>query len=681
MLVSKQVFAELEIIIDVNDDGVKKGFKDTDKAFDAAAKKASNAGTEAGKGFAAGTQKTLKNGQPAVTKTAAGIGVEAGTSLGKGFGTGTERVRDANGRFIKQTQTDFDGLGEKLNTKITPAVNKTESRFKRGWGAMASAAKTGGAKVQAATNKVSGALSGMGGLVAGIGIGALVKSSLGEAEDAVKTQAKLAGVLKQMGYEQHTAAVQDYAEALGKKIAVDNDEIAQVQMRLGTFKNVASTADKEHGLMSRATQAAYDMAAARGEDASAAVGYADMLGKALNSPEMAAALSRTGTLSKAEAKQIALMAKSGKTAQARQKIMEAVEKQYSGAAEKNVTATQKIATAQAALQEQLGMVLLPVVNAVSDGFAVFAGWMGENEHVMKFVVGAVVALGAAFVLTKAAQMAWVGIMGVWRAVTVAATAAQWLFNAAMTANPIGLIIIAVVAVIAAVVVMYQKFEWFRNLVHAIGRAFKAVWDGIVAGAAWVWDKVKTGFAAIATVIKLYVLVYKKIWTTIFGWIRTPFVWLWNFIKGLPGRVGGLAKTLVNVLTSPFRTAFNLIADLWNNTVGRFSFSIPDWVPQIGGNGFAMPQMPKLQGLYTGGVVQSAGMFEVGERGRETVFLPAGSAVVPQAMSSVSNGGATYNVNVTVEGNGDPRSIKETLLEALADIEKDKRRYRLQAVGV
>ena len=99
---------------------------------------------------------------------------------------------------------------------------------------------------------------------------------------------------------------------------------------------------------------------------------------------MAAALSRTGTLSKAEAEQIALMAKSGKTAEARAAIMAAVEKQYGGAAEKNVTGTQKMAVAAGALKEQLGTALLPVVNVVAGAFSAVAGWMGQNEGAVKF---------------------------------------------------------------------------------------------------------------------------------------------------------------------------------------------------------------------------------------------------------------------------------------------------------
>lgn len=52
-----------------------------------------------------------------------------------------------------------------------------------------------------------------------------------------------------------------------------------------------------------------------------------------------------------------------------------------------------------------------------------------------------------------------------------AAAGQWLLNAALTANPIGLIIAAIVAVIAVTVICWKKFAGFRAVI-------KTVWDTV-----------------------------------------------------------------------------------------------------------------------------------------------------------------------------------------------------------
>lgn len=54
----------------------------------------------------------------------------------------------------------------------------------------------------------------------------------------------------------------------------------------------------------------------------------------------------------------------------------------------------------------------------------------------------------------------------------AATAAQWLWNAALTANPIGLVIAGIAALIAIIAVAWNKFGWFRGAIYAAWEAIK-----------------------------------------------------------------------------------------------------------------------------------------------------------------------------------------------------------------
>jgi len=64
----------------------------------------------------------------------------------------------------------------------------------------------------------------------------------------------------------------------------------------------------------------------------------------------------------------------------------------------------------------------------------------------------------------------------------AVTVAQWLLNAALTANPIGLVIAGIVALVAVLAILWNKNEGFRNAVigawNAILDTGKAVWDWI-----------------------------------------------------------------------------------------------------------------------------------------------------------------------------------------------------------
>lgn len=56
---------------------------------------------------------------------------------------------------------------------------------------------------------------------------------------------------------------------------------------------------------------------------------------------------------------------------------------------------------------------------------------------------------------------------------------------AFTANPIGMIIVAIIAVIGIFVVLYKKCEWFRNMVNAVWKAIKDTFSSV-----WKWIKEK-----------------------------------------------------------------------------------------------------------------------------------------------------------------------------------------------
>lgn len=76
---------------------------------------------------------------------------------------------------------------------------------------------------------------------------------------------------------------------------------------------------------------------------------------------------------------------------------------------------------------------------------------------------------------------------------------QWLVNAALTANPVGLVIVAIVALVAAVVIAYKKSETFRDIAQA---AFKVVTlqirvtiEVVKLIISWVKEKVPPAFIA------------------------------------------------------------------------------------------------------------------------------------------------------------------------------------------
>jgi phage-related protein len=101
---------------------------------------------------------------------------------------------------------------------------------------------------------------------------------------------------------------------------------------------------------------------------------------------------------------------------------------------------------------------------------------------------------AALIANKIATVAVTVAQKIAAAASKIWTAIQWALNAAMAANPIGLIIIAVLALIAIVVVLIKNWDkvaaFFVWLGHVIADAFMWVVNKIVGFFTWVIDKIK-----------------------------------------------------------------------------------------------------------------------------------------------------------------------------------------------
>ena len=97
--------------------------------------------------------------------------------------------------------------------------------------------------------------------------------------------------------------------------------------------------------------------------------------------------------------------------------------------------------------------------------------------------------------------------------------------------------------------------------------------------------------------------------------------------------------LSDIIFLPWKTAFNLIADAWNHTVGSLKFTLPSWVPGLGGDGIDVPDIPHFA---AGGRMKGLGI--VGENGRE-LFVGNGSVIPHDATERLLGGGS----GVTVQG--------------------------------
>lgn len=179
-------------------------------------------------------------------------------------------------------------------------------------------------------------------------------------------------------------------------------------------------------------------------------------------------------------------------------------------------------------------------------------------------VAAWVASTAAIVANRIAVVAGTVAMAAVRAATIAWTAVQWALNVALNANPIGLIVLAVAALVAGIILLWKHSETFRTIVlavwSAIKTAIKATVDWFVNTA---WPFIKRIIDFIADYYKFLWQVTKTVWTAIFNAIKTALTWIANIVAAIwNGIVAGI-KAYINLIKTIITAGVNFIKFMWN----------------------------------------------------------------------------------------------------------------------
>ncbi|MFI8872502.1 aggregation-promoting factor C-terminal-like domain-containing protein [Streptomyces sp. NPDC055243] len=197
----------------------------------------------------------------------------------------------------------------------------------------------------------------------------------------------------------------------------------------------------------------------------------------------------------------------------------------------------------------MGPVLASALGDIASGFFQVAKALAPLSGPILLTLGAL----ARGVGSIAETLPWL-IQGMYLAyiATKLWTLSLFLLNAVMKANPITLIVIGIIALVAAVIYAYKHFDWFRNGVQA-------AWSGIQTAASFAWNSVlKPVFDGIVAGAQ-----------TVGRWA----MWLWrNAIKpafdgiSLAARI--LVAVIVTLLVAPMVIAFQLAA-----AVGRWLWRV------------------------------------------------------------------------------------------------------------
>lgn len=267
-----------------------------------------------------------------------------------------------------------------------------------------------------------------------------------------------------------------------------------------------------------------------------------------------------------------------------------------------------------ALMEDFTTNLLPglmdVFGALLDGL----GWLADHGDAIIAVLGGIAAGVGAYV---AYQTALTVMTQGWAALTIVTKAqavAQGVLNAVMAANPIGIVIAAIMALVTAFTVLWNTNEGFRNAVINLWNSLKenvvAAVETIRNGVVEKWNSIKSKVTSTVEGIKSKV-------TNVWSSIKSKTSSMWNGIKSAITKPINDARASVN-------NAINKIRDKINNVKISFPkikmphFSVSGGEPPWGIMG--QGSLPKISVSWyaRGGIVNRPSLIGVGENGSEAV---------------------------------------------------------------
>lgn len=216
-----------------------------------------------------------------------------------------------------------------------------------------------------------------------------------------------------------------------------------------------------------------------------------------------------------------------------------------------------------------------VLGAVKDAISSALGVLGDFMSWLTSGSAGAAAFQAAIVGIVTAITAYNAIMGVQQAITTVVTAAQAALNLVMDANPIMLVVMAVAALVAGLVYLWNTNEGFRETVttawEAIKEAFSTAIDAIcgffsnlAATASSIWNSITTTISnAVNTVSTTVSNVFNAVKTTVSNiWtgIKTTIS---NVVNGIKTTVSNVFNAVKTAIENPIKAAKETVTSIFN----------------------------------------------------------------------------------------------------------------------
>ncbi|MFD3929528.1 hypothetical protein [Streptomyces sp. NPDC058614] len=239
-----------------------------------------------------------------------------------------------------------------------------------------------------------------------------------------------------------------------------------------------------------------------------------------------------------------------------------------------------------------------------------------------------------------------------------AAAAQWAMNSALLANPYTWVVIAIVALIAAIVLMWQNWD---SVTAAMGKAWGWIVDQFWAGWNWLVNNVFSPIGRFFT-------------STIPGWVGSGVNWIvdkWNgmigWFAGIPGRLAKAGSGMWEFVSDGLKGALNDAIGLVNDGIFHINANLIGNANRI--PGVNIPYIPYVPFLAEGGITTGPTMAMIGEGSEQEAVMPLSkleNLLDVTAMQNVSRHVQPADDRKVWELRGGSRAFREFFQESVRD---------------
>lgn len=479
---------------------------------------------------------------------------------------------------LKQIERARDELN-----KLEDAARKSSGGFAGSMAAIGGSLESVGSKMTATGQTLSRNVT-----VPIVAAGAAIGLATNAAAQDAQAQELLANTLRNTAgaTDATIASTEAWIEAQGRALGVADD---QLRPALGILSGATGDVAKAQELAALAM----DISAAKGVDVETA---SNALAKAYGG--------NLGALKRLVPGIDEAAIKSGDFTQAQKALSEMVGGSAATAADTQAGKMEKAKVAIDEATESIGQAFLPIMetlagiltDTVAPAIQAAADWFKNLDEGVRntilVVAGIAAALGPALMAFGAVVNGAGALIKGLAAASEIATAAQWLWNAALTANPIGLVIAAIAALVAALVYFFTQTEtgkklwedfvgavtklweqftqWITKTLDSLAAWWNGVWGSISSTFSAVWDGI---IAYVRTVITIFVTIWSTAWNTLKAVFTTIVNGITGFFSGLKDEVIGALRGADDWLVSAGR---DIVTGLLNGIKGAWS-SITDWI--------------------------------------------------------------------------------------------------------